>query len=144
MGDGRGKGDWLRVFEVPVPFPGEVPRARSDGLGGARRKGERHLEDSEPVPFFASGLPSACAIFEGPVSSPGDGPGARSRRPGQAGGQVSVVSGGRVYSPSGRSHLPPDARNSDGTGTRLGFVQTAMAVVNTSCVPLQSLSKTHR
>jgi hypothetical protein len=52
-GVGRGDGDWLRVFEVPVPVPGDP------GFGVRSVEiGDRHLEDSEPVPVFDSAQPS--------------------------------------------------------------------------------------
>src|SRR5205823_582274 len=53
-GIGRGKGDWLRSeAEVPVPFPG----APGYGVRSAGN-GDRHLEDSEPVPVSGSAIPS--------------------------------------------------------------------------------------
>jgi hypothetical protein len=52
-------GDWLRVFEVPVPdFDGADAESRVAG------NGDRHLEDSEPVP-----VPSSYPFFVHPFRS---------------------------------------------------------------------------
>jgi hypothetical protein len=50
-------GDWLRVFEVPVPdFDGADAESRVAG------NGDRHIGDSEPVP-----VPSSYPFFVHPL-----------------------------------------------------------------------------
>jgi hypothetical protein len=65
-GVGRGKGDWLRVFEVPVHFAG----AHGFDVRSAE-DGDRQLEDSEPVPVLGSAQPSrTLSESEGWMSRP--------------------------------------------------------------------------